>query len=120
MNEWTIYLLTRLDIIQEVSIITLVMTVGVFFFHTLFGFIELDWGAKTFWYVCKRYLTIVAFCLGIITFLPTTKEAIVIYLVPKIANNQEIKEIPDLAVKAVKQWLAEKLEHIQRESFGQK
>ena len=33
------------------------------------------------------------------TFIPTTKEAVAIYMIPKIANNEQIQQLPDNAMK---------------------
>ena len=59
----------------------------------------------------KFYAILFVFFLTLTTLLPTTKQAIVIYALPKIANNEQVKELPSNAVKLInekmKQWLEE-------------
>ena len=38
-------------------------------------------------------------------FIPTTKDCAAMYVIPKIANSQTVKELGPLAVEKAKQWL---------------
>lgn len=38
-------------------------------------------------------------------FIPTTKDCAAMYVIPKIANSQTVKELGTLAVENTKQWL---------------
>lgn len=41
------------------------------------------------------------------TFIPSTKEMAIIYVVPKIVNNKEIQQIPSKMIKLASDWIDE-------------
>lgn len=60
-----------------------------------------------------RKRLVIAFCISavLLTFVPSTKQCAVIYVVPKIANNETLqedcKELYELAIQKMKQELSE-------------
>jgi len=42
-----------------------------------------------------------------IAFLPTTKQACAIYVIPRIVNNKEVQELPEKVVDLANEWLEE-------------
>jgi TRAP-type C4-dicarboxylate transport system permease small subunit len=49
-------------------------------------------------------------------FIPTTKEYVVIKVVPKIVNNEQVQELPDNLMRFINNWLKENT----KESEGRK
>lgn len=116
MSYWFMYWFTRLDAINGVfeiltifgAISTLIGVAAVVFLSvyttnkTVHDYDESMAALKIF----KKVLLYAAIPLLIIgaagvTFVPTTKEAAVIYLVPKIVNNEELQKIPDNFLKLI-------------------
>jgi hypothetical protein len=113
MSYWFIYWFTRLDVLYILGVVTLILSissiVSLFF---LAGADEIDFN-KAYTYI-KRY-SLLSLILGIfiVIFVPTTKEAAAIYLIPKIANNEEVSKIPDNALKLLNKRLEEWIDAIQ-------
>lgn len=60
-----------------------------------------------------KYIVGVFFVLGTISvFVPTTKEMVAIYVVPAIANNEQVRSIPDTALKLADEYLKQKLDEL--------
>lgn len=122
MTGWTIYWITRLDGLQNLSNGMVIIGSGVALF-LLAGLVSIMGGGCghddsekvdfSKWF--KRLLMPSLLCIitGIIgsVFLPTTKEAAAIYLLPKIVNNQQVQELPDNALKflnaKLEEWIDE-------------
>lgn len=58
----------------------------------------------------KRCGLVLAVTVGILAFIPSTKEAAMMYALPKVVNSEVVKEdIPELyelGIKAAKEWLS--------------
>lgn len=116
----TLYWITRLDGINSALLTSLVVSIGVFLFC--------GWALLNIWAepgsrlseqdekdikVIKKYTKIsgiLALFFTILTVLtPTSKEMAMIYVVPHLAESQVVKqdipEVYDLGVKALKDWL---------------
>jgi hypothetical protein len=56
---------------------------------------------------------IIMFSALLLVFTPTLKEAAVIYLLPKVVNNEQVQELPENALKLLNgkmnQWMDEQL-----------
>lgn len=68
---------------------------------------------KKGWSICKKFIATLIICSFIKSFLPTTKEMAVIYVVPKIANSEFVNEtlpneLKDIYIMA-KDWMRETL-----------
>lgn len=112
ISSWMIYLLTRLDAINALLFITSAtssITVVVILMCALDG--DYSWediiGWK--WY---RGLAITAI-ISILSFVavPSTKEAVAIWLVPKVVNNEDVQgsisKLPKFANKYLEEQLKE-------------
>ena len=62
----------------------------------------------------KPWMYLLSIVFSITTFLaiivPTTKQAAVIYCLPKIVNNEQVQEIPDKLLELSNTWLDETIE----------
>lgn len=104
ITPWEVYWITRLDTINTVFFAMLVLSFCAWFLVPFFYAMALDCGLDT----VKRLLTKVVIPIWIAfiiiggfgkTFTPTTKEACAIYLIPKIANNEQVQKMPSNLAK---------------------
>lgn len=98
ITSWDIYWITRLDAIVGVLILAAVLLPVAVFVLAFYGDVRHD--------KCSYYKTgIVRCCVVFIavvllsTFVPSTKQFAAIYLIPKIANNEQVQKLPDNAMK---------------------
>lgn len=107
----TMYWLTRLDSINGIcGFILFVCLVGVFITAIQWGVNEpIDEEQEPYKKWFKRETIAAIICSLVLTFLPSSKEMAMIYVVPHIAESQVIKqdvpELYDLGVSALKDWL---------------
>ena len=76
------------------------------------GYVDSDYAIATSMCKVTKKIAIVATCACIAlhfikTFVPTTKEYAAMYVVPKIVNNEDTKEICNSVVDIAKDWLVE-------------
>lgn len=131
MNTWTIYWILKLDVLGDTCI-----TVCMFSLISIVASvcISLYWKQRKPYYERERkedgsasehfveikelFLSISKKCFiaciilffvsfPLAMFLPTTQQACVIYVLPKIANNEHIQEIPNNVSKLMNEKLAE-------------
>ena len=115
ITSWDIYWITRLDSIRD-SITGIVVVLCVAF---IIGFLSIIYAGgesivteQTAWRWMKRVcwgFTIPAALLLIMPFIPTTKEACMVYAIPKLADSEytktlqgDAKELYTLAVEKMK------------------
>ena len=122
MTWQMVYWITRLDAIRNVSIgvaISLAITVIVLF---IVGFSYCGDNTSTqedkkiqrqYRRVAARCVCPLVFLLFLITFIPSTKEACAIYLIPKIVNNEQVQKVPENALKLLnakfEEWIDEQI-----------
>jgi len=115
ITSWDIYLITRLgdiNFVFGIATIAAGITAGILLAVSLIIAIDADpEGAKP---VFKNTIRVAAvfFMLSLVgTLIPTTKEAIAIYAIPKIANNESAQQIPvnfaKLINKKLQEWMAD-------------
>ena len=105
ITPWTIYWITRLD--ELMFVLTPIFIIGIIaalIAGTISIMITVDncWdedNTKTFKFLVKWWLIIMIPVTLIGTLVPDTKQAAAIYLIPKIANNEQIQKLPDNAGK---------------------
>ncbi len=112
ITSWDIYWITRLDSVHT-SVALFIALLGCALFAFL-GFGACDKG-NFFYYKKSLIATAFIFVMSIIsiTFIPSTKEACAIYLIPKIANNEQMQKLPDNAAKLLnvkmEEWINDTL-----------
>lgn len=115
----TLYWLTRLDGIQTVCTIILAFSVAAALFSLIArimlvteGETDEDVSYRTAKKINNMSFLFIGLSLLAGTFVPTSKEMAMMYVVPHIAESQVIKqdmpEIYDMGVKALKDWLKTK------------
>ena len=119
LSSWMVYLFLKLDAFISLGIAILIV-IGSFM-----GIVAVVWSnveneeaankCRVLIFKKKLWICIVA-CSLFITILPTTKQAVVIYLLPKIVNNETIRSVPETAGKIIKQKMEEWLEDIEEDT----
>jgi hypothetical protein len=109
ITSWDIYWITRLDAINTTFCVTWAIILIVALFSPLI-YITLDdmsGNKKVFWKGVK--ISVVVFLVAIMmqVFTPSTKEFAAIYLIPKIANNEQVQRVPDNFVKLLNSKMEE-------------
>jgi len=112
INSWSLYLITRLDNINELLCIlcfVLFITIFILGFYTFHRWMECELDEDNNPNIIKSF-KIVLICffiiLGIQAMVPSTKEMAFIILTPKVLNNEQVQKLPDNALK----FLNKKLE----------
>ena len=59
---------------------------------------------------CKISCVIFFVCLFLMSFIPSTKQAAIIYVVPKIINNKQVQALPPKLLNIVDKYFDNKLE----------
>jgi hypothetical protein len=136
MDGWTIYWILKLDVLGDLCVATCMLS---FISIAASACIFLYWKQKRPYYryektengnatehftetkrlvlsYSKRCLIacIILFFVSLppATFLPTTKQACVIYVLPKITNNTHVQEIPNNISKLVNEKLVEWIDDV--------
>ena len=113
MSHFGLYCLLMLDGIKG-ALQTISIICGAFLFAGGFAYFimsdEISFSTPLL-KTLKQACLIVFICIAMTTFLPTTKQAAVIWLVPAIANNQTVQETTDEVATVlrglVKDWAEE-------------
>jgi len=118
MNYLLLGLILRLDAISN-TMIDLSVVVGLFFLVlTIIYISSYNDRKKTFHNAIKSWTKLAAILFCVILFLsiivPNTKQAAIIYCLPKIVNNEHVQSIPDKMLKLSDMSLNEKIEKIKK------
>jgi len=109
MDAWTIYWITRLTGIKllfGIPGITLLIVAGVGFGLFMFAyFFEDDDDVLPALNISTVGLVVGFFMFTTFLFIPTTKEAVAIYALPKIANNEQVQEIGSNGMEYINEQL---------------
>lgn len=127
MNEWTIYWITRLDAIYGIGVVMIIFTAALGICGLCLAPIVKDIldnhddRNRPLVINIIKYI-VVSMIIGILIscFVPTTKEAIAIWAVPKVLNNQQVQQLPDNALKLVNEQLKAWMDGIAKEQAGKK
>ena len=55
--------------------------------------------------VCVRFFLLTVFSMGINIFIPSTKEAAAMIIIPRIANNQQVQDTGKELVELAREWI---------------
>lgn len=116
MNYLLLYFILRLDVLSS-TIFAVAVVTGILFAIALLCFMlnpEDMPGAKLIRDASKPWLKGLGIPFVIAIFLiimiPDTKQAAVIYCLPKIVNNEQVQKIPEKLLDLSNTWLDEKIE----------
>jgi len=104
MSSWLVYWVLMLDKMVIAAFLT-----GVVFFGIALLWVLIEEEVTR---LVKRMLIFgcLAFAVGV--FMPTTKQACVIYLLPKVSNNEQVQQIPDKLLTIMNKKLDEWVEDV--------
>lgn len=119
ISAWTIYWITSLDAINGMCAIFIPVFFMVAVLHFLMTVVEGVWDSnhdqdiriKTIYLSLLKKLYIPGFIISILlgVFIPSTNSAALIYVIPKIANSEFVKQLPPqlekLAMKKIDDML---------------
>lgn len=98
IDPWTVYWITRLDGINAVAVVLFSLLLLISLVSIAVCLAEDDSPARRVAFVV---VPLTLLCAAVAVFVPTTKEACAIYMIPKIANNEDVQgvaaEVRDLA-----------------------
>jgi len=111
ITSWQIYWITRLDSLNvalaiiwiALAIASVAMIIGAFVY-------SLDDELEQYPVGVMKKITITTVAVLLLSiFIPSTKEVAAIYLIPKIANNEQVQKLPENFVKLLnvkmEQWM---------------
>jgi hypothetical protein len=100
ITAWDIYWITRLDTLNVAFHVMLAISVVACMLLPILYLAFIDFELRSLANVITKFSIPIVIALIVIggfgwTFTPTTKEACAIYLIPKIANNEQVQKIPN-------------------------
>lgn len=108
---WTIYFISRLDVIILASTVAATICGFIIFFCGLMGFSEKD---EPLLRASKKAILPFIISLIIAIFTPSTQTAFAMYgvgeIIDYVKENKELTNIPDKCIKALDMWLDKQLE----------
>lgn len=116
IDPWTIYWITRIDDMLGCLILVACLTLIPLLFYivtTIIRLIDPDMkemiGMKDKARKLVLKWTLPAFILSalLITFTPTEKDLVKMFVIPRIVNNQSLKDLPAVAEKLIRDYLEE-------------
>ncbi len=106
LTAWNIYWITRFDSIQAVLRI-LALACGVFGFVGLLGYALSEGTLKVAGTFAKWLLPTTAAMLLVAAFVPSTRSAAAMVVLPAIVNSEVVQQIPTELTTLVREWLQE-------------
>lgn len=123
ITAWQIYLITRLDALIGVSVGILIFT-GLVIIVTLVKWQtdsdNYDWedNKENLVPIFKKWLKIefalLIMSLFVIVTIPSSKETAAILIIPKIANNEHVQNIPNKTLELVEKQLDQWIQNIEK------
>ena len=123
MSAWIVYFVMILDnvcnwvgVLGPLSLISSLGVLAFYYFASYFGSEDPEAvRLKTVLGSVIKWLIPFTACVAILSiFLPTTKQACAIYVIPKIANNEQVQQIPDKVLEYGNKWLDEQLKDLDK------
>lgn len=109
MDYFLTYLVLRLDHFYTATLVTAIITAVVFAVTTIALAVNQknkeDLGLTKPWFRAAGIVFCVFMVLSAI--IPDTKQAAVIYCLPKIVNNEQVQKIPDNLLRLANSWIDE-------------
>jgi hypothetical protein len=108
---WTIYFISRLDIIIIASTFAAIICGFIIFFCGLIGYIEEE---ERLFHTAKKAVLPFIILFTIAIFTPSTQTAFAMYgvgeIIDYVKENKELTNLPDKCIKALDIWLDKQLE----------
>lgn len=122
LTSMDMYWLTRLDSLNNwigcVFIISTIVGLVVGSVGAMFADTCDNLSPKDAFRWARRILLMSLIFGGLGVMVPTTKEMVAIYVVPALANNEQVRSIPDTALKLADEYLKQKLDELTSEKHN--
>lgn len=111
MDYFLLYLILRLDVFSHISNIAAIVA-GIIFAVTLIAYAvnynnEKDKKASKPWAINFGIVFIISLFFTIAV--PNTKQAAVVYCLPKIVNNEQVQKLPDNLLRLANRWIDDQI-----------
>ena len=115
MSGWMVYLVLRLDIVV-MSVLGVLITAGALVaFAAMFSAMDGRFEGFSQHKLSRVLAGVVVVAFILVILIPNTKQACIIYVLPKVANNEQVQQIPEKLLDIANGWLDEQLS-----DFGKK
>jgi hypothetical protein len=108
---WTIYFISKLDTIINVTSVAAAICAAFIFFLCIIGYIEDD---KPLLRIAKKIILPFFIFFTIAIFTPSTRTAFAMFgvgeIIDYVKENKELTNLPDKCIKALDIWLDKQLE----------
>jgi len=114
MSAWIVYLVLILSSVKVFFIVIAFSGIVVFlcfWFHQWLDDNGYEWVCKKPVQRCLAFFVCLFF---IACLIPSTKQACLIYVIPKIANNEQVQKIPDKLLELGNKYLDEQLKDLDK------
>ena len=109
LTWWQVYLWTRLDGIRSLFIIgVVILLIGLFFYVVILADSSYDWEDIKKWFFLQLSLGVLFLLLSVA--IPSKEDFALIYVLPKIVNNEKVQQIPEKFLDVANKKLDEMLD----------
>lgn len=112
VTMWQLFLLNVIFNMSFPLIVGIVVSIFIIVIGTLGKFSEDDFCKYVAKFVKPATITFVI-CIFLITIIPSKREALAIYIIPKIINNQQVHELPINALNYLNVFFKKELEELE-------
>lgn len=111
MDYFLLYLILRLDAVSNAGFIFAIITGIIFAITLLISALNYnDEEAKNAtkpWAISFSVVFVITLLLTVMV--PSTKQAAVVYCLPKIINNEQVQKVPDNLLRLANQWIDDQI-----------
>lgn len=100
ISMWSLYILNVMFNIFQLAIVTTIISGAYSLMYVVSSYLDED--------VCnalrpniKKVFCVLILSITLLLLIPTKKEALAIYIIPKIVNNESIQQMPGTALKSM-------------------
>lgn len=111
---WTLYFLNVLFSLEPVFDFVVFLSIVMIALGCM-GAIFDDEIGQMFHRQLRKSIIVGLICFALTALIPSKKEAFTIYMIPKIVNNQQIKELPENALKYLNTYFKEEIKEFTKE-----
>lgn len=117
ISMWTLYWLNIVFSVKEFLPLPIVSGMLLLILGVIFKGLDEDLAAVID-KITKPFIVILCVCITLALLIPSKKEAIAIYMIPKIVNNEQISQLPENAAKYLNVLFKKEMAEIQGEALN--
>lgn len=112
ISMWFLYWLNVMFSFADVIALPIIVNIVLIILGIIGKCVDDDVGKKFANYLKSSIITLCV-CILISVLIPSKKEAIAIYMIPKVVNNEQVMQLPENAVKYLNVLFKKEIEEIQ-------